>query len=69
MKTVKRKNYDVIHPETSGLLGTVCFHGGLGGWLFMSCVSSHGNGRKARRSPAAAVPPWAKKMGAELRPY
>lgn len=59
-------NYDVIHPKTSGILGFVQFYPGIKGWLFVSQVSSHGNGRTPRTFPEQAIPRWAKKMGAKL---
>ena len=64
------KHYDVVHPETFGVLGTVNLNDGpredVNGWWFMSYVSSHANGRKPQPSASAAVPQWAKKMGAKL---
>ena len=56
--------YEVIHPKTMGRLGTVRWvrHG----WHFISNVSSHGNSRKLRPTASAAIPRWAKKMGAKL---
>ncbi len=62
--------YDVVHPETHGLLGTVSLNDGprkdVNGWWFITHVSSHANGRKPRPSASAAIPAWAKKMGAKL---
>ena len=64
------KRYDVIHPETSGLLGSVNLNDGprkdVNGWWFISHVSSYANGRKPNPTASAAIPAWAKKLEAKL---
>ncbi len=58
--------YDVTDPKTSGVYGSICYYAGIKGWLFVSMISSRGNGRTAKETPTAAMPPWAKKRGAIL---
>ena len=62
--------HDVVHPETFGLLGSVYLNDGprkdVNGWWFISHVSGHANGRKSQPTAYAAIPQWAKKLGARL---
>ena len=67
-------SYDVVLPKLTSqnggldypLLGAVVFYPHLKGWLFISQVQGHGNGRKPRTHPHLAVPRWALLRGAKL---
>ena len=64
--TTSHVRYDVIDPKTTGVFGSIYYYEALKGWVFISMMASHGNGRKGHETAEMAIPRWAKANGAVL---